>query len=35
MQAVGASMRKLVMIGYGGIKNHAPLDPEWSSRIPT
>jgi transposase len=35
MQAVGACMRKLVMICYGVLKNRAPFDPNWSSRIAT
>jgi transposase len=35
MQAVGACMRKLVMICYGVLENRAPFDPNWSSRIPT
>ena len=34
-QAVGACMRKLVMLCYGVLKNHAPFDPKWSSRIAT
>jgi transposase len=33
MQAVGACMRKLVMICYGVLKNRKPFDPKWSSRI--
>ncbi|HVK11892.1 MAG TPA: transposase [Gemmataceae bacterium] len=33
MQAVGACMRKLVMICYGVLKNRAPFDPQWASRI--
>jgi transposase len=33
MQAVGACMRKLVMICYGVLKNRAPFDPNWASRI--
>lgn len=33
MQAVGACMRKLVMICYGVLKNRQPFDPAWSSRI--
>jgi transposase len=33
MQAVGACMRKLVMIGYGVLKNRQPFDPQWSSKI--
>jgi transposase len=35
MQAVGACMRKLVMICYGVFKNRQPFDPAWASRIPT
>ena len=35
MQAVGACMRKLVMICYGVLKNRTPFDPDWSSRIAT
>jgi len=30
MQAVGACMRKLVMVCYGVLKNRAPFDPEWA-----
>ena len=33
MQAVGACMRKLVMICYGVLKNRQPFDPQWASRI--
>jgi hypothetical protein len=33
IQAVGACMRKLVMICYGVLKNRAPFDPAWASRI--
>jgi transposase len=33
MQAIGACMRKLVMICYGVLKNRTPFDPEWSSRV--
>jgi transposase len=33
MQAVGACMRKLVMICYGVLKHRAPFDPAWASRI--
>lgn len=33
MQAIGACMRKLVMICYGVLKNRTPFDPNWSSRI--
>jgi transposase len=32
MQAIGAWMRRLVMIGYGVLKNRAPFDPEWASK---
>src|SRR5262245_53777447 len=32
MQAVGACMRKLVMICYGVLKNRAPFDPDWASK---
>jgi transposase len=35
MQAIGACMRKLVMICYGVLKNRAPFDPKWTSRIAT
>jgi len=35
MQAVGACMRKLVMICYGVLKNRAPFDPAWVSKIAT
>jgi transposase len=35
MQAVGACMRKLVMLCYGVLKNRAPFDPQWASRIAT
>jgi transposase len=31
MQAVGACMRKLVMLCYGVLKNRAPFDPAWAS----
>jgi transposase len=33
MQAIGAYMRKLVMICYGVLKNRAPFDPNWTSKI--
>jgi transposase len=33
MQAIGACMRKLVMIAYGVLKNRQPFDPAWSSNI--
>jgi len=32
MQAIGACMRKLVMICYGVLKNRAPFDPAWASK---
>jgi transposase len=32
MQAVGACMRKLLMICYGVLKNRTPFDPAWPSR---
>jgi transposase len=32
MQAVGACMRKLLMLCYGVLKNRAPFDPRWASR---
>jgi transposase len=32
MQAVGACMRKLVMLCYGVLKNRAPFDPAWASK---
>src|SRR5262245_17657876 len=32
MQAIGACMRKLVMLCYGVLKNRAPFDPAWASR---
>lgn len=32
MQAVGACMRKLVMLCYGVLKNRKPFDPEWASK---
>jgi transposase len=32
MQAVGACMRKLVMVCYGVLKNRAPFDPDWASK---
>jgi len=32
MQAAGACLRRLVMIGYGVLKNRAPFDPAWTSR---
>jgi transposase len=35
MRAIGACMRKLVMICYGVLKNRQPFDPKWTSRITT
>ena len=32
MQAVGACLRKLVMLCYGVLKNRQPFDPAWASR---
>lgn len=32
MQAVGACLRKLVMIAYGVLKTRAPFDPAWGSK---
>jgi transposase len=32
MRAVGACMRKLVMICYGVLRNRAPFDPAWASK---
>jgi transposase len=34
MRAVGACMRKLIMICYGVLKNRAPFDPNWSKKAP-
>jgi hypothetical protein len=33
MQAIGACMRKLVMVCYGVLKNRAPFDSQLASRI--
>ena len=33
MQAIGACMRKRIMLCYGVLKNRAPFDPQWASRI--
>jgi hypothetical protein len=33
MQAVGACMRKLVMVCFEVLKNRMPFDPEWASQI--
>ena len=35
MAAVGACMRKLLMIAYGVLKNRAPFDPNWRSKMVT
>lgn len=35
MQAVGACMRRLVMICYGVLKNRKPFEPAYGSRITT
>lgn len=35
MSALGACMRKLLMIAYGVLKSRTPFDPEWGSRIAT
>lgn len=32
MQAIGACMRKLVMLCYGVLKNRTPFDPRWASK---
>src|SRR5262249_5529776 len=32
MAAVGACMRKLLMIAYGVLKNRSPFDPSWARR---
>ena len=32
MAAVGACMRKLLMIAYGVLKNRAPFDPSWAAK---
>lgn len=33
MAAVGACMRKLLMIAYGVLKSRTPFDPSWASRM--
>jgi transposase len=33
MSAVGACMRKLLMIAYGVLKHRAPFDPSWASKM--
>ena len=35
MQAIGACMRKLVMIAYGVLKNRTPFDPDWTTKKST
>ncbi len=35
MAAVGACMRKLLMIAYGVLKNRAPFDPAWARKQPS
>jgi transposase len=35
MAAVGACMRKLLMIAYGVLKNRAPFDPSWAMKRPS
>ena len=32
MAAVGACMRKLLMIAYGALKSRSPFDPQWASK---
>jgi transposase len=32
MAAVGACLRKLLLIAYGVLKNHTPFDPSWASK---
>jgi hypothetical protein len=32
MRAVGACLRKLVMICFGVLKRRRPFDPEWASK---
>jgi hypothetical protein len=34
MAAVGACMRKLLMIAYGVLKNRVPFDPSWGRKKP-
>ena len=34
-QAIGACMRKLVMICYGVLKNRTPFDPDWAAKNST
>lgn len=35
MAAVGACMRKLLMIAYGVLKNRVPFDPSWGRKMPS
>jgi transposase len=35
MAAVGACMRKLLMIAYGVLKNRTPFDPSWGMKQPS
>jgi transposase len=35
MAAVGACMRKLLMVAYGVLKNRTPFDPSWASKTVT
>ena len=35
MAAVGACMRKLLMIAYGVLKNRTPFDPSWATKQPS
>ena len=32
MPAIGAGMRKLVMLCFGVLKNRAPFDPDWTAK---
>jgi hypothetical protein len=34
MAAVGACLRKLLMIAYGVLKNRVPVDPSWGGNSP-
>jgi hypothetical protein len=34
MAAVGACLRKLLMIAYGVLKNRTPFDPSWATKSP-
>lgn len=35
MQAIGAGMRKRVMLGYGVLEHRTPFDPDWASKNST